>query len=78
MKELVIRAALDLDEVGRFDDLFEFPEIETFSHGVVWYSNDKLSPSRERSQAVRIQLMGEWIGIGAKARVSIGISRRFR
>ena len=41
-------------------------------------SDDKLSPSRERSQAVRIQLMGEWIGIGAKALVCIGISRRFR
>jgi len=42
---------LDLDKVWRFDDLFEFPEIETFSHGFMWYSNDKLSPSRERSQA---------------------------
>ena len=35
LKEFVIRAALNLNEVGRFDDLFEFPEIETFSHGVV-------------------------------------------
>ena len=34
LEEFVVRPALNLDEVGWFDDLFKFSEIETFSHGV--------------------------------------------
>ena len=35
LEEFVIRAALDLDEIGRFDYLFKFSEIETVGHGCV-------------------------------------------
>ena len=36
LEELVVGAALDLDEIGRFDYLFKFSEIETVGHGRVW------------------------------------------
>jgi hypothetical protein len=36
LEEFVIRAALNLDEVRRFDYLFKFSEIETVGHGFVW------------------------------------------
>ena len=34
LKEFIVGPTLNLNEVRRLDDFFEFPEIETFSHGV--------------------------------------------
>jgi hypothetical protein len=34
LKEFIVGPTLNLNEVRWLDDFFEFPEIETFSHGV--------------------------------------------
>jgi hypothetical protein len=33
LHELLVGAALDLDEVWGFDDFLDFPEVETVGHG---------------------------------------------